>query len=195
MADNVSGGLPNLGRTYHGGTPSSIGRSVELEGTEVNFRDDYKSGAEPKRLRSGRVRVCRLVRNTSGISLAPKRAVKWESGFRGLRVNGYCSITSEECAGVVDDQLSASGVADDDLFWVMRKGPGLCKTALASAAIAENDIVVALTSASSVSTTAGRLGVGGNTVALNVINRIGRAISARTAAETDADILIDLELM
>ena len=197
--DNVSGGLPNIGKTYHGGTPTSVGRSVELEGTCVTFRDEVKSGSAPATIRSGRFKKCILVRNTSGAALAPKRLVTWESGYRGRRVSAYADVAAEEVAGVVDDRLPASGVADDDLFWLIVGGPALVKTANAgaSAVIAEGDVLVALTAGTTAD--AGRLGVANTAstaLAASVsINRIGRAMSAATTANTNSDLLVDVQLL
>jgi hypothetical protein len=199
---NVAAGLPNRGRTYHGGTPTSIGRSITLEGTEVHFEDEtIVSSARAKR--SGRAVKCRLVRNSSGITLAPKRTVVWESGYRGRRVSGYSATTAGEVAGVVDDKLSSTGVADDDLFWIVRGGPCLVKTDIASGAnnvFSDGTVVVALTAVTSQSTTSGRVApqsLAGATAPLadQVQNRIGIAMSAQTTANTNNDLLVDLCLL
>lgn len=203
MADNVSGGLPKRGKTRFSGTPDTItGQSIAIEGTEVSFRDDYTSGNDPRRIRSGRSITCRLVRNVSTVALLPGRLVVWKAGFRGLRVDGYSSTTGQEVAGVVDDQLPTAGVAVNDLFWLMRAGPALVKTGLAgdsTNAHTEGDFIVALTAAASTSTTAGRPTVQSiastATTASLITNVIGRVMSARTAANTNTNTLIDLCLM
>lgn len=195
---NVAAGLPNRGSTYHRGTPTSIGRSADLEGISRVFIDDVVVAGGPNSKRSGREVRCRLVRNSSGITLEPKRTVRWESGYRGRRVDGYCVATAAECAGVVDDHLSAAGVADDDLFWVVRGGPCLIKTDIASGAtnvIADTDIIVALTAVTSQATTAGRVAAGNAATLSHVLNRIGHAMSAKTTANTNSDVLVDLELI
>jgi hypothetical protein len=199
---NVSGGLPNVGKTYHGGTPESIGRSVDLEGTECKFKDDVRVGAQPRQMRSGRFRTARLVRNTSGFALQPGRLASWATGFRGLRVAGYVSVTSAEVAGVVDPDLPSAGVANNDLFWLFRSGPVLVKTPTAGDAtnvFTEGEVLGALTAATTGAPAAGRLGkvATGTTVTLPsaVINRIGRAISAATTANTNANLLVDLEIL
>ena len=198
MVDNVSGGLPNPGKTYHGGTPTSIGRSVEIEGTEKAFRDEIKVGNEPRRKRSGKFRYARLVRNTSGMALTPGRLVTWESGFRNRRVDGYARTTGVEVAGVVDPDLPVSGVADDDLFWCFFKGPCDVKTALAANAYAEGEVVGALTAVTSGAVTAGRPTVVNTattaTLPSVILNRIGRVMTARTTANTDVDMLVDLSI-
>lgn len=206
MANNVSGGLPNRGKTYHGGTPSSIGRSVALEGTAQDFKDDYESGAGPRLTRSARYCSAVLVRNTSGIALTPSRLVSWESGYTGKRVDGYTTTTGAEAAGVVDPELPATGVADDDLFWLFVKGPCLVTSDLAGGAnnvLAIGQAVGALTAATSGATTAGRIVAvaTGTTATLpsTIINRIGRAMSAATTANTggvaSGKILIDLNIV
>lgn len=189
---NVAPGLPNLGKTYHGGTPSSIGRSVTLEGTECLFQDGVDQPAKPDTKRSGRTRLARLVRNTSGGALLPKRVVKWETGYRGTRVDGYTATTAAEAAGVVDDQLPAAGVADDDLFWIFRKGPTIVKTGITSEVIADGDLLVAKTGAG---TASGRPLVGTAATSEHVLNRIGKAMSAATAGNTDSDLLVDLDII
>ena len=138
------------------------------------------------------------MRNEAGITLEPKRAVKWQAGYRGTRVDGYCSSTAEECAGVVDDQLSSSGVAANDLFYIVRNGPCFVKTDLAGGAanvIAEGDLLVALTAASSQATTAGRIASGSSANAAHVLNRLGKAMAAATTAQTNHDLLVDLDIL
>jgi hypothetical protein len=199
---NVSGGLPNVGKTYHGGTPESIGRSVDLEGTECNFKDDVRVGAQPRQMRSGRFRTARLVRNVSGFALEPKRLASWKAGFRGLRVDGYSRLTNQEVAGVIDPDLPAAGVANNDLFWLFRKGPNLVKTPVAGGAgnvFDEGDVLTALTAVTSGAATAGRFAKVDLTAATHpasvIVNRIGRALSAATTANTNSDLLVDLEIL
>lgn len=199
---NVSGGLPNLGKTYHGGTPTSIGLSIDLEGAECMFRDEVRVRSQPRQIRSGRYRTARLVRNVSGFALEPGRLVSWAPGFRGTRVAGYARLDGQEVAGVTDSFLPATGVANNDLFWVLRKGPALVRTPLAGNAtnvFGEGDVVGALTAITSGAATAGRLGqvASASTVLAHSVmaNRIGRAISAATTAMTNAEILIDLEIL
>lgn len=202
MTDNVTG-LPKRGKTYHGGTPTSFDKSVDIEGSSAAFADDDTTSSGPSTRNSGRLTHCILVRNSSGISLEPKRVVKWASGQRGKRVDGYGNATAENVAGVVDDRLPAAGVASNDLFWLMVKGPALVKTALeanANNVISDNGVLVALTAATSQATTSGR--VVGQTLtgatqnlANQIQNRIGRAMSAKTTANTNADVLVDLYLL
>jgi hypothetical protein len=201
MADNVSGGLPNAGKTYHGGTPSSVGRSVELEGTEIKFRDEVRNGASPRTKRSGEFRYARLVRNTSSITLEPKRTVTWQAGYRHRRVDGYSRLDGVEVAGVVDPDLPATGVKPNDLFWCFFRGPVPVKTPVAGNAtnvFSEGDVIGALTAATSGADAAGRVGkVATASTALagsDLINRVGRVMSAMTTAQTNADMLVALNI-
>lgn len=206
MSNSVAG-FPRRGRTfYEGNTPptdANIGQSLKLEGLQKSFSDtDPSVTAGPKLNRSNRRVECRLVRNVSGITLAAKRLVTWAAGYRGRRVDGYATLGTQECAGVVDDHIGAAGVLDNDLFWLVQKGPCLCRTDVAAlVSIVEHDLLVALTAVTSQSTTSGRvvaLVAGTTNVTFMVsaaVNRVGRAISAKTTANTNADILVDLEIL
>lgn len=199
MSDSVTG-LPKRGYTYHGGTPEAFSKSIGIEGHQMKFQDDYSSGTGVRVKRSDEYTHAVLVRNVSGIALTPGRTVSWKSGFRGRRVDGYTTTTAAEVAGVVDDQLPAAGVANNDLFWLLIKGPALLKTPLAGGAgnvFAEGNVLVALTAATSGATTAGRPGVLDLTVATNtaaaIVNRFARVMSAMTTAQTNANMLVRLE--
>lgn len=198
--DNVSG-LPNRGFTYHGGTPDDIGKSIGIEGHPMKFRDEIRTSGGLMIKRSNRFTHAILVRNTSGAALLPGRSVVWEAGYRGRRVNGYTSTTAVEVAGVVDDRLPAAGVADDDLFWLLRKGPALIKSPLAAGAgsvFAEGNVLVALTAVTSGATTAGRPAVLDTALTTNtglaLVNNFARVMSAMTTAQTNQDMLVDLQL-
>lgn len=197
MATNVIN-LPGRGQTYLKGpnrTPgSTYGTSVALEGIRKTFKDvDYSSTDSIKPPRSGGEVECILVRNTSGIALLPGRVCVWATTAQGRRVDGYTSLDQgQPVAGIVDEFLPTAGVADDDLFWLVVKGPALVKKALSAATLAKDDYVVAITAATSQATTAGRIVsivATSNATACQsqALNRIGIAMS--TSATTDANIL------
>lgn len=206
MTNSVAA-LPKKGRTYYeGNTPpldANVGQSAKLEGLVKVFNDtDPTVTAGPKQTRSSRKVECMLVRNVSGETLAAKRVCTWAAGHRGKRVDGYCRLSAQEVAGVVDDAIGSAGVLDNDLFWLVRKGPCLCRTDVAAlVSIAEGDLLIALTAVSSNVTTAGRViaAVAGTTnvtyMVSNAVNRLGRAISAKVTANTNSDILVDLEIL
>jgi hypothetical protein len=207
MSQNVTP-LPDRGFTYHGGTPGAVGKSIVMEGSQVVFRDDVAvTGESAKSIRSNRMTHAVLVRNTSGGVLLPGRQVTWAAGFRGRRVNGYSTTTAVEVAGVVDDQLPVGGVANNDLFWLLRKGPALVKTPLAGGAgnvFAEGNALIALTAATSGAITAGRpavfdftatsTGTTNGDLGRALANRFGRVMSAMTTGQTDAFMLVDLDI-
>ena len=207
MTTNVSGAVPIRGRTAlsgNSGRTIDATMKVDLEGTEQWFDDVDPTATGAKTRRSNRRILCMLVRNEAADVLLPKYTVTWKSGKRGLQVDGYCDVTSEACAGVVDEFLPSTGVPVHDLFWIAVKGPSLMRTDLAGGAnnsIALDDLLVALTAVTSGATTAGRVApfaltatstaTTDGTQTRGIINNFGRALSARTTANTNVDILVD----
>lgn len=211
MSDNVSG-MPNRGKTYLTGpnrTADSTATSTKsIVGLTKTFADlDYS--VNPAVARSQGQVVCRLVRNSSGISLLPKMVVTWKSGARGKEVDGYADFSPDiDVAGIVDEWLPSTGVANNDYFWLVVKGPTLALTGLVgdeTNSIGMHAWLINLTgAASTVSTTSGRVGpavlpTAGLTTNItfaqsNNLHKIGRAMSAKTTANTNASILIDVDL-
>lgn len=177
---------------------------ASFAGTVWTFEDvDLSSGYTSARIKRTNQRVqCRLVKNSSGIALLPKRGVTFKAGTNQQEVDGYVRTTSAECAGIVDEWLPAAGVANGDYFWIVVQGPTLVLSSLAGNAenvISERDPLVGLTAATSQATTAGRFVsqdlTGATAVLGNAIqNAIGRALSAKTTAQTNGDILVDMNL-
>jgi len=208
--DNASG-LPARGHTWFEGQtpPTTYGGTQHLEGQQVRFRDfDSTTGTDSSlAVRTGRFTTCRFVRNTANITLEAKRIVSYEAGHLYKRVNGYCTTTAQHCAGIVDEYL-ATGIPDNDLGWIVTSGPALVKTSLAGNAenvISADDVLVALTAATSQATTSGRLQSADGTWSAaqttdggafnEIFNYIGRAITARTTANTNTDTLINVEIV
>lgn len=205
-SDNVVN-LPRRGFTYLSGpnrTPDSTATtSVAIEGIRKVFKDLNYSNTSPsntsaKSPRSGGEVTCILVRNKSGVALLPGRLCVWKSGKEGLQVDGYTTTTYAKPAGVVDEWLPSTGVAANDLFWLVVKGPCLVKKSLDGNTLTQDDYVVAITAATSQSTTAGRItsliATSNATDALSMaLNRIGLAMS--TSATTGADILTYVDLL
>lgn len=203
MSRGAATPLMNRGKTFLTGDPNRTLTSTmkdDIEGTIQEFDDidpTVVNGA--KTHRSNRNVVCVCVRNVAAAALLPKRVVRWKSGSRGRQVDGYCAVGAEECAGVVDEFLPSSGCPVNDLFWVTVKGPTLMLTDLAGGAnnlIPTDTVLVALTAATTGATTAGRIAPQDLTGATAVLggqiqNAFGRAMSAKTTANTNADILVD----
>lgn len=201
------------GQTYFGGqTIDSAGVTAtnHLLGKEWVFEDLDLSDPPVLTLRSGHPVTVRAVRNISGGALLPKRLVSpaatSTSGYTGYlkEVDGYADVDAEHCYPV-DEWLPAAGVADDDIFYIVVKGPATILTSLSGDAnnvVDVGDTLVAQTAVTSGATTAGRgiplsqLEAGTNTTtAVNAYiaanqNVIGRAMSAKTTANTNADLLV-----
>ncbi len=208
--------LPNRGKTYLSGpnrTPDTTSTTtVAIAGIVKVFKDmNYArtTGAQVNGYRSGGEVTCILVRNSSGISLLPKMAVTWKSGSRGREVDGYADFCPDRAiAGLVDEFLPATGVANNDYFWLVVKGPALAITAMPgdeTNSIAVDDWLINVTAAASTfSTTAGRvrpqtLPTTGATTSITfavseAAYKFARAMSAKTTANSNADILVYVDL-
>lgn len=205
MADNVVS-LPQRGKTYLTGpnrtADSTATQSKAIEGIRKVFKDlDYSSTTGVYAPRSGGETLCVLVRNASGIALLPKRVCIWKSTMQGKQVDGYSNsdalVPHGGIAGVVDEWLPATGVPNNDYFWLAIKGPSLVKKSLDANTLAKDEYVVNITAVTSQSTTAGRIisyvATSNATVASNQANnRLGVAMS--TSATTDANVLVYLDL-
>lgn len=136
------------------------------------------------------------VKNSSGITLEPKRLVKFKDGTNYTEVDGYATTTGKYPVAVVDE-FCTGGVPNADYFFVVIGGPTLMLTDLAGAdnnVISEGDPLIALTAATSQATTSGRVytlpGAGASThLGTNLLGVFAYALSAKTTANTNADIL------
>lgn len=161
---------------------------------------DHSASSGAKTHRSGRRRRLRVVKNDSGITLLPKRVVRYSNtaGERGTHVDGYTRLTAEDWAGVVDEFLPSTGVADGDWFYIAVEGPAVCLMPLSQVAdITVGTAMVALTAVTSGSSTSGAVAaqdISGATqpLAEQVMNLIGRAMSTVGSASTGGAILVDL---
>jgi hypothetical protein len=214
MPDNVVS-LPQRGKTYLTGpnrTADSTGTvSKAIEGIVKVFKDlDYGTTYTPtKAPRSGGEVTCILVRNASGMALLPKMAVTWKSGLRGKQVDGYADFSPDRAiAGIVDEWLPTTGCPNNDYFWLTVRGPTLALTALPgdeTNVISVDDWLVNSTGAASThSTTSGRViplipptaGLTTNITFAQSSNlyKFARAMSAKTTGNTNADILVYVDL-
>ena len=203
MADSVTT-LPRRGQTLLTGTGRTLGTSgTAPAGAQKDFAY-YTTPTTPGAIMPAQqaMTTCILVRNRSGIALLPKRIVKWKSGSEGKEVDGYCAVDFECVAGVVDEHLPAAGVPANDLFWIAVKGPSLVLTDLANSAANVHAVgrpFTALTAATSQATTAGRAQAFAVTTTVTSVmsiafNKIGRAMSAKTTNQTNADLLVNLDI-
>lgn len=193
-----------VGQTFFGDQTPDTAVGGHLEGKEYEIEDlDYSATGGAKPHRTGRLRTMRIVRNTSGISLLPKRLAILETtaGKDAVgQVDGYSRLTAAGNCFPIDEFLPSTGVAANDLFYVCVGGPATVLTALEGDANNVHSVggwVVALTAVTSQSTTAGRVKPQDLTGATSVLgnevqHRLGRALSARTTANTGADLLVDV---
>jgi hypothetical protein len=156
---------------------------------------------------TGRTITAMLVRNEAGFAILGKRTVKLkESGGYGdlEAVDGYCAIKADAHVVFSDPNLPAAGCADDDIFWVILEGPTIVLTPFEAGgwdkAIVAGDPLVGATGSTTGTSGVGRVSAGGvlaggslaATDAYNhARNNLGRAMSARTTGETNADLLVD----
>lgn len=173
------------------------GTSLSHWAGRVFEMEDYDMDNFPKKRTEHRVCV-RLVKNSAGIALTPGRLVRYKAGTNRTEVDGYTTTTAAEIGGVVDEWLPAAGVANGSYFYVVIHGPTTVKTSLAANAenvINEGDVLVSLTGATSGATTSGRVATQDLTGATDVLgnqvqNALGRALSAKTTANTNTDVLV-----
>lgn len=132
------------------------------------------------KIRSNRLKTCIAVRNVSGVALLPKRVVTFKAGSIS-EVDGYANATDEICAGVVDEHLPASGVANNDVFWITVQGPTEVKLGPGLTAAVDSSLVALTAAASTDSTTAGQAQTGAATFLQ--AGYIGRALSAGSTAQ------------
>lgn len=141
-----------VGSTLSGlkGTDTSLGSTYGAHALGYEFwsRDTLNSTGRPVKRRA--------VRNSSGAALLPKRMVILNAS--GTAVDGYTRTPDQKAGGIVDQALPTAGVATNDIFWLVIKGPSLCLPSLSAqvADIAVGDRLVAQTAATSGATTAGR---------------------------------------
>jgi len=156
---------------------SSTSDGVGWVGAVKQFPDVVPSTGK---IRSNRVKTCIAVRNTSGVALLPKRVVTFKSGSIS-EVDGYTNLTDEVSAGVVDEHLPATGVANNDVFWITVQGPTEVKLGPGQQAAVDTSLVALTAAASTDSTTAGQAQTGAATFLQ--AGYIGRALSAGTTAQ------------
>lgn len=195
----------NRGETFFGDRTISsqdITDTAYLEGKEWVFEDlNYNAAGQTKPVRSGRPVKCRVVRNNSAGALLPKRLASFQltAGNYPKAVDGYADTTAE-LSYPVDEFLPSAGAQQYDLLWIVIEGPATVLTDLAGGAnnvVNVGDRVVALTGATSGATTAGRVApidlTGATALLANqILNFVGRAVSAKTTGNTNADLLVDV---
>ncbi len=218
LLKKVGRGRTWFGATETIDTSATYRQADQFRGTIATFPN--KASATSETLRNSKPVKAIFVRNDSGITLLPKYAVQWTSSARGLSVSGHCfgaSDASTECAGIVDDWLPSTGVRNKDYFWVIVEGECLALTSAITGELQGDTtgigigdalccaVSAAASTSASNSTQAGRVrnfnragtwtvtqATTGGIAGLFNLNRIGRALSAKTTGNTNAEILVEL---
>lgn len=216
MRDNIT--AMGRGETwFEGATPSAADIAddsfLDYCGETKVFEDYNWNDRGIKSCRLGKRQVvCRLVRNTSGITLYGKRLVRLDM-TNPNKVSGYAENTGLECYPT-DEFLPATGVPNGDLFWIVIKGPAVVLTGMNGAdfgttSFTAGQVLGGLTTsgtstATGTTASAGRLSgfivtaatMTTTTQQLDLLNFatnwVGKAISAMTSGQTNADCLIDV---
>lgn len=203
------------GETFYQGSTIDTNnlQGASLEGVTKVFEDLDYSTFGAKLPRTSKPVVCRVFRNMAGVNLLPKNLVQAGTGpTNQFRIAGTGVTTAAPRLVAVDEFLPAAGVPNGDLFWGVIKGTAMLKTtvgALATLISAGDRLVGATGSAASTAAAAttnesGRVAEqvfaaptdAASTAAFvaQLQNEVGVALSTRTTAETNADILVDVNL-
>jgi hypothetical protein len=164
----------------------TLGVSSTADGTGWVGAVKVFPDVDPKtgKVRSNRLKTCVAVRNSSGETLLPKRAVAFAAGSYSA-VSGYTRLTNDVVAGVVDEFLPATGVVANDVFWVTVDGP---TEYFVSQTVAVGDVVAAVTAHTTNATDAAGTGGYGATVSVTVSTPVGRV--ARVGAGTTNNVSV-----
>jgi hypothetical protein len=95
------------------------GDGSNIVGVRKVFRDENPiTGA----ILSNRTVECIAVKNTSGSALLPGSVAKFKDAAILTEVDGLAT-TSTALMGIVDEYLPAAGVANNEVFWLVVRGP------------------------------------------------------------------------
>lgn len=128
MARDESGPFVRGGSWYEGSPidTNNLG-GKNIEGKEFLLEVNGPNAALTQQTDpSGRYVRVRVVRNASGVYLKPRRLVKYADSAADplcTKIAGYCTAVADRPAGVVDEFLPASGVAPNELFYIVVDGP------------------------------------------------------------------------
>lgn len=193
MARDETPPFPRGNTYFQGGTVDAVG-GYNLLGKEWRHEDTTYG--------TNQYVTIRAVRNTGAFALLPGRVVAFDSaGVPPLgTVNGYATTTAAPGC-VLDEFLPSAGLLANDVGYIVVEGPCKALTDLAGGAnnpISFLDPLVALTAATSGSTTAGRVytdltGAVTTGTRDQLLNILGRAMAAATTANTNYGILMFAE--
>jgi hypothetical protein len=186
---------------FERGYVDSTGAFATCLGKTFVFEDlDYSSAVGAKPTRTGKYVTVMVAKNGSGFTILPKRLVKPSTTANEVGImKGYVSVTADY-GYPVDEFIPSAGVPDGSYFYVVVQGPAVILTSLSaiSADVVVGDVLVGITGATTGATTSGRLAkqdLTGATALLGnqVMNKIGRALSAATTGNTNSNLLVDVQ--
>jgi hypothetical protein len=141
----------------------------------------------------------RAVRNTGTFALLGGRMCGFDPAYPMNAVNGY-TMAVYQPGLILDEFLPPTGLPPGDIGWAIMEGPCLAQTPLDGGAdnvINYFDPLAANAAAASNTTTAGRVATsgtgGGAGVRDGLLNVVGRAISAKTTANTGQGVLVNVQ--
>jgi hypothetical protein len=198
---------PPRGHTW--GTPGTAvssgdyGDSVYKEGLTAFF-DNMPKSTMVKRDQSRNAMI--LLRNVTGGTLSGGDAVSFATGYPNMRAGSKVYLPPTASAfndidAIVDEWYGSGAVPNGHLFWAIIKGQVLAYTSYLAGA--ENLIpvgtrLVAGTASGSTATYAGKLGAadltGATQLLANMMRKRIQALSAKTTANTNASILVEVDL-
>lgn len=199
MADKISScPIP----VYGGSTVSGLDADSNIinahwEGLEFEIEDKTLTGIRTDRTDGSKVRL-RIFRNTSSITLQKERlAAIVATAGKTTRVAGYTTTTAAK--GYPIWAGHTNGVPTGHFGFLVVRGPALVSKSLANTAsdVAVGDRLVAITAATSQSTTAGRFaavayGVTEQPLVDQLRNEIGEALSTALTNATSSSVLINV---
>lgn len=207
----------DLGHTLEGTDADGNLINKEVVGKVYTFPSYSKITSSPRQPRPKRSEAqvtCVAMRNVSGSTLYGKRLASLQSAAGPIapcNVDGYATTLAQDGVVFIDEFLATAGVAQNDIFWAVVRGPVLVLTPATTADVNGNITygtpLVACTAYAAGATTAGSTlgrvsnvtlytGVTGATAGITqnaamASNVIARALSSVTTGNTNSDLLVN----
>lgn len=153
--------MPILNADPWFGRGQTLGVTDVRQGTAVTGSVKVFTDVDPRTNMAGvflsnRLVTCIAVRNTSGAPLLPGAVVKMKKVAVLDEVDGVAAAATDAPLGVVDEYVPATGVANNDVFWLVVSGPVAINT---TGALAAGALVTATAGAAATGTAANAIGV------------------------------------
>lgn len=158
-------------KTYY---DAQVGDGSHILGVRKVFADTHPQTGQ---ILSNQTVECIAVKNTSGGALLPRTLVKFKAAAIATEVDGGATTSAGTRFGVVDEYLPVAGVPNNEVFWVVVRGPTTMEklTHATDEAIAAGAVVTA-------TATAGKVESG-------TTKPVGLAIDAAASTATSVRVL------